>query len=59
MLQAHRREIRPEGDGETIGVAVGGAHQLPKIGRKSGSTFETAVRDPRMPAVLLKILAAP
>ena len=56
VLQAHRREIRPKGDGETIGIAMGGAHQLPEIGRKAGSTLETAVRDPRMPAVLRKIL---
>ena len=41
-----------------IGVAVGGPHKLPEIGCEAGGTFDTAMRDPGMRAVLRQVLPA-
>ena len=57
-LKALRREARPEWDGEPIGVTVGGAHHLAKIGGEVRRAFQTAVRGPWMRSALRQILPA-
>ncbi len=58
ILQAARRQALAERERESIGVAVGGTHQLAKIGGEGGSALETTMRDPRMRASLRQILPA-
>ena len=56
VLQAHRAKVSPVRNGELLGIAVGGAHQLKEIGGKADSALTTAVRDPRVPTALRQIL---
>jgi hypothetical protein len=56
MLETGAREVRPERAVDFGGIPIGGAHELPEVGCKAGRTFQTAMHDPRMPAVLRQVL---
>ena len=58
VLQALRGEGDAEAKRDSIGVAVGGTHQLAEVGGESGGALEAAVRGPGMRAALREILSA-
>ncbi len=58
VLKAFARQVRPEWNAHSIGVAIFRAHELAKIGREGLGAFQAPVGHPRMRSALGKVLPA-